>query len=196
MNKSITKEEIASLPLIAFDGKISIPITDDEISEAVEYLRCFSVVGFDTETRPCFKKGRRNKVALLQLSAGDKAFLFRINKIGLPSSVRELLADGSILKVGAAIHDDIKALQAISNYEPCGFVDVQTIAKELGIENLGLKPLSALLLGFRISKAQQTSNWEIQFLSEAQQLYAATDAWISLKIYTKLIELKKRQHYC
>lgn len=190
MNKSITKEEIALLPLKAFDGHISIPLTQDQINEAVAYLSQYRLLGFDTETRPCFRKGQHNKVALLQLSAGDRAFLFRINKIGLPEVVRHLLSDSSITKVGAAIRDDIKALRGICNFEPGGFVDLQSLAKELGIEHSGLKPLTALLLEFRISKAQQTSNWEAQYLSEAQQLYAATDAWVSLEIYNRLLELK------
>lgn len=191
MNKSITKDEIAQLPLNAFAGKISIPLTADEINEAVCYLRQYTLLGFDTETRPCFRKGQRNNVALLQLSAGDRAFLFRINKIGLPDIVKQVLSDTAITKVGAAIRDDIKALRRISDFQPGGFIDLQTVAKELGIEHSGLKPLTALLLNFRISKAQQTSNWEIQYLSDAQQLYAATDAWVSLEIYKKLLVMQQ-----
>lgn len=193
MNKSITKDEIALLPIRAFEGKINIPLTDSEIQSAVDYLRQYKVIGFDTETRPCFRKGQHNQVALLQLSAGDEAFLFRINKINLPENVKLLLADPSIAKVGAAIHDDLKGLKKISPFEPANFIDVQTIAKSMGIENLGLKPLAALLMGFRISKAQQTSNWEIQYLTDAQKLYAATDAWVSLEIYNKLLECKNLQ---
>ena len=189
MNKSITKEEIAELPIRAFKGKINVPLTEEEICAAVDYLRRYPVLGFDTETRPNFRKGQHNNVALLQLSAGNEAFLFRLNKIKLPDVVKQLLADASITKVGAAIHDDLKALVKLSPFEPAGFVDVQTIAKQLGIENLGLRPLAALLMGIKISKAQQTSNWEIPYLTAAQKLYAATDAWVSLEIYTRLNEM-------
>ena len=186
MNKSITKEEIAELPIRAFEGKINVPLTEEEICAAVGYLRRYPVLGFDTETRPNFRKGQHNNVALLQLSAGNEAFLFRLNKIKLPEVVKQLLADASITKVGAAIHDDLKALVKLSPFVPGGFVDVQTIAKQLGIENLGLRPLAAMLMGIKISKAQQTSNWEIPYLTAAQRLYAATDAWVSLEIYTRL----------
>ena len=186
MNKSITKEEIAELPIRAFEGKINVPLTEEEIYAAVDYLRRYPVLGFDTETRPNFRKGQHNNVALLQLSAGNEAFLFRLNKIKLPDVVKQLLADTSITKVGAAIHDDLKALVKLSPFVPGGFVDVQTIAKQLGIENLGLRPLAAMLMGIKISKAQQTSNWEIPYLTAAQRLYAATDAWVSLEIYTRL----------
>ena len=189
MNKSITKEEIAELPIRAFEGKINVPLTEEEICAAVDYLRRYPVLGFDTETRPNFRKGQHNNVALLQLSAGNEAFLFRLNKIKLPDVVKQLLADASITKVGAAIHDDLKALVKLSPFEPAGFVDVQTIAKQLGIENLGLRPLAALLMGIKKSKAQQTSNWEIPYLTAAQKLYAATDAWVSLEIYTRLNEM-------
>ena len=189
MNKSITKEEIAELPIRAFEGKINVPLTEEEIIAAVDYLRKYPVLGFDTETRPSFRKGQHNNVALLQLSAGDEAFLFRLNKIKLPNVVKQLLADASITKVGAAIHDDLKALVKLSPFEPAGFVDVQTIAKQLGIENLVLRPFAALLIGIKLSKAQQTSNWEIPYLTAAQKLYAATDAWVSLEIYTRLNEM-------
>lgn len=192
MNKTIAKEEIAELPIMAFDGKISVPLTSDQIEEAVSYLRQFKVLGFDTETRPNFRKGQHNKVALLQLSAGDRAFLFRLNKIRLPNVVKQLLADESIIKVGAAIHDDLKALVSLSPFVPGGFVDVQSLAKQVGIEQAGLRPLAAMLMGIRISKAQQTSNWEIPYLTEAQLLYAATDAWVSLEIYNRLSDMLQR----
>jgi len=192
MNKTISKEEIAELPIMAFDGKISVPLTRDQIEEAVSYLRQFKVLGFDTETRPNFRKGQHNTVALLQLSAGDRAFLFRLNKIRLPNLVKQLLADESIIKVGAAIHDDLKALVSLSPFVPGGFVDVQSMAKQVGIEQAGLRPLAAMLMGIRISKAQQTSNWEISYLTEAQLLYAATDAWVSLEIYNRLSDMLQR----
>lgn len=192
MNKSITKEEIAELPIKAFGGKINVPLTENEIRQAADYLRQYQVLGFDTETRPNFRKGQHNSVALLQLSAGNEAFLFRLNKVKLPNVVKQLLSDESIIKVGAAIHDDLKALVKLSPFQPAGFIDVQTIAKQLGIENLGLRPLAALLMGIKISKAQQTSNWEIPYLTAAQKLYAATDAWISLEIYQRLCEMQQR----
>jgi len=192
MNKTITKEEIEQLPITGFGGKINVPLTSNEIRNAVDYLRKFSVLGFDTETRPNFRKGQHNTVALLQLSAGNEAFLFRLNKIRLPDVIKQLLSDTSIIKAGAAIHDDLKALVSLSPFVPGGFVDVQNIAKQVGIEQAGLRPLAAMLMGIRISKAQQTSNWEIPYLTSAQKLYAATDAWVSLEIYNRLTAMQER----
>ena len=192
MNKTITKEEIEQLPITGFGGKINVPLTSNEIRNAIDYLRKYPVLGFDTETRPNFRKGQHNTVALLQLSAGNEAFLFRLNKIRLPEVIKQLLSDASIIKAGAAIHDDLKALVSLSPFVPGGFVDVQSIAKQVGIEQAGLRPLAAMLMGIRISKAQQTSNWEIPYLTAAQKLYAATDAWVSLEIYQRLTDMLQR----
>ncbi|MGE4587235.1 MAG: 3'-5' exonuclease, partial [Mangrovibacterium sp.] len=126
--------------------------------------------------------------ALLQLSTGKKAFLFRINRIGLPVSLKKLLADQRVLKVGVAIHDDIKALRRISPFTPAGFTELQEEVKEYGINDFSLKKIAGIVLGVRISKSQRLSNWEAEVLTEAQQIYAATDAWIGYKILHTLSE--------
>ncbi|MBL4559470.1 MAG: 3'-5' exonuclease [Bacteroidales bacterium] len=184
--KSITKEEVNELPLEGFEGEIVLVDQDEELDEAVHYLKNFSILGFDTETRPSFKKGRVNDVALLQLAANSKTFLFRINKIGLPEQLLDLLADPQIMKVGAAIKDDIRGLQKLNDFDANGFLELQEYVSKFGIESFSLKKLSAIVLNFRISKRQQVSNWEAEELSSGQLKYAATDAWVSLKIFEKL----------
>jgi ribonuclease D len=184
--KLITSEEINELPLQAFEGEIVLVDQDMELDEAIHYLKKFTILGFDTETRPSFKKGRVNDVALLQLAANSKTFLFRINKIGLPEQLVDLLADPRIIKVGAAIKDDIRGLQKINDFDANGFLELQDYVVKFGIENFSLKKLSAIVLNFRISKRQQVSNWEAEELSAGQLKYAATDAWVSLKIFEKL----------
>jgi len=186
--KSITKEEVQKLPLIAFEGEIYTIDSFSDVIKAVNYLEKQTILGFDTETRPCFSKGKRNEVALLQLSTEKYAFLFRLNNIGLPKELAKILANEKILKIGVALKDDVLALKKITNFEPQGFIDLQTYVKTFEIENFGLKSLSALVLGFKISKNQQVSNWEATTLTDAQKRYAATDAWVSLKIYQKLKE--------
>jgi len=181
--ESITKEELTDLPLRWFEGKIVVVDKPEQVKGIANFLSSFPVIGFDTETRPSFKKGMSNKVALLQLATPDQAFLFRINKIGLPGEIREILADPNIVKPGVAIRDDIKALRSIGNFQPKGFIELQDHAKDLGILNFSLKKLAAITCGFRISKSQQLSNWEANSLTDAQQVYAATDAWVSLRIY-------------
>lgn len=181
----ISKEELDNLPLVSFEGEIIVFNQKKGVKEAVEYLSQFSHLGFDTETRPSFKKGQVNKVALLQLSTRDKAFLFRLNRFALPKSLLNLLANPNIIKAGAAIRDDIKALQNNKGFKPGGFVELQDVAKDLGINNFSLKKLAGIVLSIKISKAQQLSNWEADELTEAQLRYAATDAWISYLIYER-----------
>lgn len=184
--ESITKEELTDLPLRRFNGKITVVDSREKLKSAVDILSSQRVIGFDTETKPAFKKGVFNEVALLQLSTKNHAFLFRLNRIGLPHKIRKILADPTIIKPGVAIHDDIKALKHLKAFQPAGFVELQDNAKEIGIHDFSLKKLAAITCGFRISKGQQLSNWEADTLTEAQQVYAATDAWAALEIFENI----------
>ena len=184
--ESIDKEALADLPLIQFEGEISLVESKEEYLASIEYLSEQKLLGFDTETKPAFKKGVVNEVALLQLSTKDRAFLFRLNKIGLPNGLKNILENPEIQKIGVAIRDDIKGLQKLNNFNPGGFVELQDHVKGFGIQDFSLKKLSAIVLGFRISKSQRITNWEAPDLTEAQQIYAATDAWISHRIFESL----------
>jgi len=185
--KSISTEELINFPLTAFEKDIYVVENKDQIESAVNYLKLQTVLGFDTETKPCFKKGEKNEVALLQLATKDKAFLFRLNKIRFESSIRRILADSTIIKVGVAIKDDLNTLKKKRNFEPQSFVDLQEMVKKYGIQSFSLQKLSAIVLGLRISKSKRLSNWEADILNEAQLKYAATDAWVAHEIYIKLI---------
>lgn len=191
--ESITPDEIQKLDYVSFPGKIYvIDSVGAEFNRAIAYLRSQKVIGFDTETRPTFSPQQpRYGVALLQLSGRDKAFLFRINKMGMHRRLCNLLADARILKVGAAIHDDIRGLQKKHDFAPAGFVDLQKIVWEWGIRDKSVKKMSAIILGARVSKTQQLSNWEADSLSESQQMYAATDAWVCREMYLKLMASEK-----
>ena len=192
-SESITPGEIQKLEYASFPGKIYvIDSVGAEFNRAVNYLRSQKIIGFDTETRPCFSPNQpRYDVSLLQLSGKDKAFLFRLNKIGMHRRLCNLLSNGSILKVGAAIHDDIRGLQKLRNFKPGAFVDLQKIGWEWGIRDKAVKKMAAIILGIRISKTQQLSNWEAEKLSESQCSYAATDAWVCREMYLKLVASEK-----
>lgn len=185
--KSISTEELVNFPLTAFEKDIYVVEKKEQIESAVNYLKLQTVLGFDTETKPCFKKGEKNEVALLQLATKDKAYLFRLNKIRFDGSIRRILADSTIIKVGVAIKDDLNTLKKKSNFEPQSFVDLQEMVKKYGIQSFSLQKLSAIVLGLRISKSKRLSNWEADILNEAQLKYAATDAWVAHEIYIKLI---------
>lgn len=184
--KAIEDEYMNSLPVKTFTGTIHLIDHPSDFDTVKNTLKDKTILGFDTETKPCFKKGRYHKVALLQLSTSDHAFLFRLNKMHLPDFVVDILEDKEIIKVGVALKDDLIGLQKIIDMEPDGFVDLQKFVKQFGIEDNGLKKLAANVLGFRISKKSQTSNWEQDELSQEQLVYAATDAWVCQQMYEVL----------
>lgn len=188
--ESISNEELNALPPGAFGGEIVVVDDDSSMNAAYDRLCQCRVIGFDTETRPAFQKGRINQMALVQLSTEETAFLFRINKIPLSDRMLALFEDEKIIKVGASIRDDIKGIQKQTPFRPKGFVDIQSIVGNYGIQDISVRKVSAIVLGIRISKAQRLSNWEAQTLTPAQQLYAATDAWTCREIYLKLTQGK------
>ncbi|WP_026951345.1 3'-5' exonuclease [Algoriphagus mannitolivorans] len=186
---SISKEEINDLPLGQFEGEIFLVDSLDDVEEVVEFLATKSMIGFDTETRPTFRKGQFNHVSLLQLSTESQAFLFRLNHIGFPDSLRYLMEKEHLVKVGAAVHDDLKALRKLTDsFHPQSFFDLNDELKKVGFHNVGVRNLCGMVLKIRISKAEQVSNWEAEKLTEKQMRYAATDAWACLKVFKVLRE--------
>ena len=184
----ISNEETAALPAIEFKGEIRIIEHERDIVPACKFLMKQAVVGFDTETRPSFRPGISYRVSLLQLSTPQLCFLFRLNKIPLAKPILQVLETDSILKIGADVAGDLRSLRQIRDG---GFVDLQSIAPEWGIEDKSLRKLSAIVLRQRVSKAQRLSNWEAATLTDKQKLYAATDAWVCTAIYDKLLHTPK-----
>lgn len=183
----ISKNEVNELPLGQFQGEIHLIDDMQLIPDVVGELRQYVRLGFDTETRPAFKKGVSYDVSLLQLSTLDTAFLFRLNHIGFPDSIKRILEDPNIVKIGAAVRDDLKALRKLNeNFTPLSFFDLNEELKKIGFHNVGVRNLSAMVLNIRISKSEQVSNWEAESLTEKQKLYAATDAWACLEIFEEL----------
>ena len=192
---TITNEQTATLPAIRFEGKVQIVDTEQGLIEACNYLSQHSVIGFDTETRPSFKAGITNRVALIQLSTPERCYLFRLCRMRFGRELQRLLENPDIKKVGADVAGDIRSLNQLRHIRAAGFIDLQTIAQEWGIEEKSLRKMSAIVLGKRVSKAQRLSNWESTALTGKQQLYAATDAWACVRIYKYLEELRRRQNY-
>ena len=190
---SISPDQISALELASFPGEIVVVDEDGPLMKrAVSYLKRQKVIGFDTETRPTFSPDQHSTgTALLQLSGSGKAYLFRLKKCGLPRPLASILANPAILKVGAATLDDVRGLQKITKFSPKGFVDLQKIVWEYGIRDKSVKKMTAIILGVKISKAQQLSNWEAEHLSESQRRYAATDAWVCREMYLKLTHSPK-----
>lgn len=183
---TITKEEIAKLVIEEFKGRIITILTKEDSDKAVDYLLRYPVVGFDTETRPSFKKGQRYKISLMQISTEDTCFLFRLNHIGIPESLEKFLHNEDTMKIGLSLRDDFGAIRKRSDIEPANFLDLQNFVGKFGIEDASLQKIYAILFNKKISKGQRLSNWEADILTEPQKKYAALDAWACLKIYNLL----------
>ena len=182
----ISREEIDVLETCQFGGLIHLIERKEDIPGAVCKLRKEAVLGFDTETKPNFRKGRPNRIALIQLATPREAYLFRINKTGINRDLISLFEEEEIIKIGVAIKDDLRKIRAITDFRPAGFLELQNYSGFYGIESNSLKKLAAIVLGFKISKSQQLTDWEGRVLTEAQKRYAATDAWVGLQIYMAL----------
>ena len=185
--ESISNEDVTALPAVQYEGEIVVVDTPQTLSEACDHLAQQSIIGFDTETRPSFTAGVVNKVALLQLYGGGKCFLIRLNKVQMSKPLTDILHNPNILKIGAAVKNDILGLNKLRHFTAGGFVDLQDIVEKYNIKDKSLRKISGIVLGKKVSKAQRLSNWEAKLLTPQQQIYAATDAWVCVEIYKALL---------
>lgn len=186
------KEAINGLERALFQGRIEVVQSLYEAERAVKYLLSQPILGFDTETKPQFQRGHTSLVALLQVSSKDVCFLFRLNVLGLPDCIKRLLSDeGETLKIGLSWHDDLCGLRRRGEFHPGTFIEIQQIAKDMGLHDLSLQKLYANLMGKRISKTQRLSNWEADRLTDAQKQYAATDAWACIQLYEEMVRMRQ-----
>lgn len=191
----ITKEEVNEMPKVEYPGDIYIVDTPEQADMAVRYLSQFPLLGIDTETRPSFKKGENHKVALLQIATVERCDLFRIYKYGMTLSLIQLLENPHIIKVGISLKDDFFMLHRWAPFEPKNIIELQTLVKDIGVDDQSLQKIYANLFGNKISKSQRLSNWEADELTIPQQHYAAIDAWACIQIYQKVEELKESGDY-
>ncbi len=177
------------MPLFHYEGEVVLVHNPAQAQEVVTHLLCQKALGFDTETRPSFRKGKTYLPSLIQLADTERVYIFQPAETVLPGALAGLLAGRGVLKVGVAVHDDCRFLAKLHPFEPAGVVDLGRLARAAGVAEHGLRGLAAHFLGLRISKGEQCSNWATQNLSAKQIRYAATDAWISLAIYRRMQEL-------
>lgn len=185
---AISKETVADMPTVHYDGGIQVVDTIEKARVALRELSRARIIGFDTETRPSFRKGRLHKVALMQLATDSFCFLFRLNKLGMFDLLKDFLENPAITKIGLSVHDDFHVLSRSGQLSPQGFVELQSFVKQYSIADTSLQKIYAIVFGERISKSQRLSNWEAEQLTAEQQSYAAIDAWACLKLYRHLSE--------
>jgi len=185
------RDEINKLPLYRYPGKIHLIQTPSGLAGAIDVLMGEEILGFDTETRPAFKKGESYSPALIQIASSNAVYIFQLNTLKFRQKLRTILAKKTIIKAGVAPEFDVRQLQNLGKFRAAGFVDLAKMAKTVGLKHFGLRGMAAALLGIRIAKGAKKSNWANRKLSEHQLHYAATDAWISREIYLHLKELEK-----
>ncbi|MBQ5494712.1 MAG: 3'-5' exonuclease domain-containing protein 2, partial [Prevotella sp.] len=178
-----------------FGGRIVVVCTEREAEKAVSYLMSQKILGVDTETRPSFKKGLMHSVSLLQVSSHEVCFLFRLNLLGMSPSVRRLLEDTKVPKIGLSLRDDLNSLHKLDDFQSGYFIDLQDHVREIGVEDMSLQKLYANFFGQRISKREQLTNWEADILNDKQKAYAATDAWTCILLYEELMRLEQTGDY-
>lgn len=194
MEKSICKEEINRLPIVKYAGEIVIVDNTTTFQEAIKEISRYKVVGFDTETRPSFKKGVSYNVSLLQLATSKKVYLFRLKKLKDLQPLMDILNDPKILKIGLSVKDDWSMLRKCHPLlEPQSFVELQTYVKQFDIMDNSLQKIYAIVFKQKISKSERLSNWEAETLAPKQQIYAATDAWACLQLWNRLEKRRKRK---
>jgi ribonuclease D len=183
----ISKELIQWMPVAAFEGEVVIVDQEEQLADAVAYLKRQKVLGVDTEARPSFKRGIHYPTALVQIATHERCYLFRLTHIGMPQALADIFADPGICKVGLAFRDDINGLRRRRDFTPANCIDIQSLVAKYGILDLGLQKVFAICFGKKISKTQQLTNWENSHLTPEQARYASTDAWATLLIYEDLI---------
>ena len=191
----LNKALLSNYPPVNFTGRIIVVLNENEAQKAIDYLLTQRYVGIDTETRPSFKKGRQNKVSLLQVSSRDYCFLFRLKIIHSLNYLKTLFESQEVCKIGLSLHDDIHSLREILDFKPTNFLDIQSFIGNIGIRDMSLQKIYANLFQEKISKSQQLPNWDADILSEKQKLYAAIDAWACLKIYEEYSHLTTTKNY-
>ena len=182
----IEKSVISTLPPCDIVGEIIVIDRPEDVAAAIDDLKQCPLIGFDTETRPSFRRGESNTISLLQLATDRRAYLFRLKKIGPNQLLKDLLESEEHMKVGLSVHDDFHSLNRWMPCRPKNFIELQKYVKAFGIEEMSLQKIYAIVFNKKISKRQQLSNWEADQLTTAQQQYAAIDAWACRDIYYKL----------
>ena len=186
---AITREAMASLPIRRYEGEVCVVATRTELNDALADIQQESVVGFDTETRPAFRKGERYPPALVQVATARAVYLFQLRRVDVIPGLADMLAEPRIVKAGVAVARDLKELKEVFAFAEKNVLDLGVIARRYGLDQTGVRNLAGIFLGCRVTKGSRTSNWAATTLTPTQIVYAATDAWIGRELYLRFKSL-------
>jgi len=187
--RSISREDMAKLPIRRYAGRVCVVATPQDLGEARSDLLAEAVVGLDTETRPAFRKGESHLPCLVQAATARAVYLFQLRRAEVFPVLAELLSDPRIVKAGVSLKDDLRALKQVFAFTEKNMLDLGELARSSGLGQSGVRNLAGILLSFRIPKGTKTSNWAARELSAAQITYAATDAWACRELYLRFQSL-------
>ena len=195
--KRPTKDQIRELPLYVGLGLADIQVVENEhdASEALAHLKGEACLGFDTESKPIFRKGEVSPgPTLIQLATASKGFLFPVRFPAALDAARAILSNPAIKKVGFGLSGDNKELRTKLEIEIVNTEDLSVKLKRLAGEKntIGARAAVAMVLKTRLGKGAQKSNWGAYPLKENQILYAANDAHSAICIEHSLTSLKPR----
>ncbi|XP_031569794.1 uncharacterized protein LOC116304230 [Actinia tenebrosa] len=179
------KQSKETSPGIKFQGDIYVIKNYKDEIEHKEILEQFldeDVLGFDTEHCPV-----EHQVCVVQLASQDKAVLWQCMnfKRKISPYLKEILT-GKVAKVGHACVDDAIMISNQFNIEPVNLIDTYCWARDLRCSHKSLQGVCAIFLNEFLSKKHQRSDWKKAILSPGQIRYAATDAWVSLRVYQEM----------
>ena len=188
--REISREAMLELPIRRYEGEIRLVETAQALERAAADIFQEEALGFDTETRPAFRKGESHPPALAQVATARAVYLFPLQRLDFSATLAELLAEKAIVKAGVALADDLQKLQALFAFEPAAVTDLGHVAKRHGLKQTGVRNLAGIFLSARITKGAKTTNWAARHLTQQQMTYAATDAWICRELYLRFRELE------
>lgn len=181
---TITREALNELPVCRYEGPIHFVDTPALLHAARKDILDEAVVGFDTETRPAFRKGESYLPSLAQVATASAVHIFPLRYPDTRGLLAEMLAS-TMVKAGVSLAHDLRMLRQVFPFEDHHVVDLGVIAKRQGYGQTGVRNLAGLLLGYRVPKGAKTTNWAAPRLTPAQIAYAATDAWVCRELCLK-----------
>ena len=193
------KDDIAAMELFAGleMEQVFVVTNQRQAGIAFDELMAAGFVGFDTESKPTFRKGEKSEGPhVLQFATTEKAFIFQSHFLEGHPVIIDALKSADLTKIGFGLGGDLTQISNRFGIRPASIVDLDRSFRKLGYRNsIGAKSAVAMLFQRRLlkSKSVTTSNWAARELTERQLLYAANDAYAALRIFHALNDEQANQ---
>jgi len=174
--------------------RISVPETKAEFVAAAADLAQHRFLGFDTESRPTFRKGEVSQGPhVVQLTTLQTAYIFQLHRVDCREVLGQLLEAPNLVKVGFGLKSDREGLQRKLGITARSVLDLTAVFRLDGYRKaVGVRAAVAIMFNQRLRKSRSvtTSNWAMPNLTPNQLLYAANDAYAAIKVLHALNKLE------